>query len=127
MTHAVEADAFAAHLAAIWRRARPTVLARLQTIEHAAVASASGSLSPDERNAAEQESHKIAGIAGALGFPSVTTYAREAELLLRGAGTLDASQSDRLCELVRLCRAELDAAPAFDHGLAASPRTITAS
>jgi hypothetical protein len=127
MTHAVEADAFAAHLAAIWRRARPTVLARLQTIEQAAIASASGSLSIEDRNAAEQESHKIAGIAGALGFPSVTTYAREAEVLLRGTGTLDASQNNRLSELVRLCRAEIDAAPVFDRRLTTPTRTITAS
>jgi HPt (histidine-containing phosphotransfer) domain-containing protein len=90
------ADKMEAVLAAMWLRIRPLVEERLETLARAAEAATAGTLKEEQREAAADCAHKLAGSLGMYGYDEGTRIARQIELLLDYA-TPDAT---RLSELV---------------------------
>ncbi len=70
-------------IATLWLRNQPQVLERLALLEHAAAASASGTLTPDLQQQAVDIAHKFAGSLGMFGFHEGTLKAREMEQHLK--------------------------------------------
>jgi len=66
----------------MWARFLPEIENRLVVVEAAAAALASSGLPADQREAAHQAAHKLAGILGTFGLPRGTELARQAEHLL---------------------------------------------
>ena len=89
-------DKTEALLAAMWLRIRPLVQERLDTLDRAAAAATAGTLLEEQREAAADCAHKLAGSLGMYGYDEGTRVARQIELLLDYA-TPDAT---RLSELV---------------------------
>ena len=69
-------------LSSLWLRIRPVIEDRLQVIERAAAAAASGTLDVDTREEAADVAHKLAGSLGMYGFDLGTRLARQLELML---------------------------------------------
>jgi HPt (histidine-containing phosphotransfer) domain-containing protein len=82
-------------LAALWVKIRPMVEERLATLDAAAVAAASGTLSEAQRTEASSAAHKLAGSLGMYGYDEGTVVARKIEALLGEA----APDAGRLREL----------------------------
>ena len=95
--------------AKIWRRFRPQVLERVDTLEQAALAQLEGRLDASMRSSAEREAHRLAGAVGTFGFERASRLAREAEQILIGTGDLPATSVARLSEVVLDLRTELEA------------------
>jgi HPt (histidine-containing phosphotransfer) domain-containing protein len=72
----------AALLAALWLRNRPLIEERLAILERAADAAANGTLIVEQREAAADIAHKLAGSLGMYGYDQGTQIARQIELLL---------------------------------------------
>jgi DNA-binding response OmpR family regulator/HPt (histidine-containing phosphotransfer) domain-containing protein len=110
----------AAGLAAVWRRGRPTVDARLATLDAAVAASGEGRITGEMREEAEREAHRLAGALGTFGSEEGSHLARELETAF-GAG-FDAAAAARLGPTVgalRACVVGLDAALADEPASAA--------
>src|SRR5690348_3878076 len=71
----------AAALDRIWERHLPEIEERLGVLESAASATAAGTLSPAQQEAARAAAHKLAGTLGSFGLREGTAPAREAERL----------------------------------------------
>jgi chemotaxis protein histidine kinase CheA len=95
---------------AVWRHKRPTVLARLNTLEQAATAVAEKRLDADLCARARQEAHRLAGAAGTFGRARASETARALERLFAGA---DRAQADppRVARLVAELRDGLEEGP----------------
>lgn len=63
----------------LWVRFLPQIEARVATLEAAASALATGTLTEDLRQQASAEAHKLAGVLGTFGLHEGTELAREAE------------------------------------------------
>jgi HPt (histidine-containing phosphotransfer) domain-containing protein len=70
----------AAALDRIWQQHLPEIEVRLATIESAAAATAAGTLTAEQRQAAQAAAHKLAGVLGSFGLSEGTAPARETEL-----------------------------------------------
>jgi HPt (histidine-containing phosphotransfer) domain-containing protein len=70
----------AAALDRIWQRHLPEIEERLAVIESAAAATAAGTLTAEQRHAAQAAAHKLAGVLGSFGLGEGTAPARETEL-----------------------------------------------
>ena len=70
----------AAALDRIWQRHLPEIEERLAALESAAAATAAGTLTADQRQAAQAAAHKLAGVLGSFGLAEGTAPARETEL-----------------------------------------------
>ena len=84
----------AAALDRIWQRHLPEIEERLAALEVAAAATAAGTLTPEQRQAAQAAAHKLAGVLGSFGLAEGTAPARETELHYaaeRAAGPEDGS------------------------------------
>jgi HPt (histidine-containing phosphotransfer) domain-containing protein len=75
-------DKMAAVLAQMWQKNRPILEERLETLERASAAAASGGLSGELRKEAAQAAHKLAGALGMYGYDEGTNIAREIDALL---------------------------------------------
>lgn len=64
----------------IWQRHLPEIEERLVAIESAAAATAAGTLTAEQRLAAQAAAHKLAGVLGSFGLEEGTAPARETEL-----------------------------------------------
>jgi HPt (histidine-containing phosphotransfer) domain-containing protein len=64
----------------LWTKFLPEIENRMGVLESAARALESGVLSADEREAAHQAAHKLAGVLGTFGLHRGTELARQAEL-----------------------------------------------
>ena len=104
------ADRVAAGLAAIWQRFREPTLARLDVLEAAALALMEGTLSTEQRAAAQREAHKLAGAAGSFGFPRSSQLARQLEERLSLEGLVPADAVG-LAEQLVLLRTDLEGTP----------------
>jgi len=93
-------------LSELWAKSRGHVLARVAAIESAAVASQAGTLSVEQRAAAESEAHKLAGVAGTFGYWDATELAREAEGLL--AESVSDEGGRRLAAIAVLLKEQLE-------------------
>lgn len=89
-------------VAGVWQRMRPTVLARLASLQ-GALEEACGDDALRER--ASDEAHKLAGSLGMFGFPEGTQLARELESALQEG--LDAEAAARFVERLRALRERL--------------------
>lgn len=105
------ADPTRAALAAVWDRRRDEVLARVDTLQQAAIACDDGSLDATTRRAAEGEAHKLAGSLGMFGFHRGSELSREAEQLLAGRAEMSDEAGQRLAALVDTLRNDLGQAP----------------
>ena len=95
-------------MSTIWERSRAAILARVTGMERAAVALHAAELSPDAREAAERDAHKLAGTVGTFGFWGASSLAREAELLLAGEHPVGAGDALRLLTIAHQLRAQLE-------------------
>lgn len=100
-------DAIETALAEIWQRTRPTVLARVATVERAAAALPAAPLSDERIEAGRCEAHKLAGVLGTFGLKRGTDLARDLEEHLGG---LNAA-----AEAVRLQRVASDLRAMVEH------------
>jgi len=69
-------------MARLWAKFLPETERRLSVLEAAVTALEAGALSPDKRDDAHAEAHKLAGSLGTFGLHRGTALAREAEALL---------------------------------------------
>lgn len=67
-------------LGRLWTKFLPEIENRMAILESGARSLESGSLSADEREAAHQAAHKLAGVLGTFGLHHGTELARQAEL-----------------------------------------------
>jgi HPt (histidine-containing phosphotransfer) domain-containing protein len=67
-------------LARLWTKFLPEIENRMAIVESATASLRSGSLSAEEREAAHQAAHKLAGVLGTFGLHRGTELARQAEL-----------------------------------------------
>lgn len=99
-----------AGLAAAWTRFREPTLARVDVMEAAALALLDGALSPEQRDGARREAHKLAGAAGTFGFPRSSQIARQLEEQFGLDGLRPADAVPMSEQLVAL-RADLEGTP----------------
>ena len=109
-TSDASADRVAAGLAAIWLRFREPTLARLDVLEAAALALMDGTLTAEQRAAAQREAHKLAGAAGSFGFPRSSQLARQLEERLSLDGLVPADAVG-IAEQLVLLRTDLEGTP----------------
>jgi len=95
------ADKTEALLAAMWLRIRPLVEERLETLDQAAEAATAGTLLEEQREAAANCAHKLAGSLGMYGYDEGTRIARQIELLLDYAAVDAARLNELVAELRR--------------------------
>jgi HPt (histidine-containing phosphotransfer) domain-containing protein len=88
-------------LAAMWLRILPLVQERLKTLDRAAEAATAGILGEEQREAAADCAHKLAGSLGMYGYDDGTRIARQIELLLDYATPDAARLSNLVAELRR--------------------------
>jgi HPt (histidine-containing phosphotransfer) domain-containing protein len=69
-------------LGRLWTKFRPEIENRIVILEAAATALAAASLAVQERDAAHQAAHKLAGVLGTFGLHRGTDLARQIELEL---------------------------------------------
>ena len=79
-------------LARLWTKFLPEIENRLAIVESAAASLESGTLSADEREAAHQAAHKLAGVLGTFGLHRGTELARLAELGFAGEKPASAAE-----------------------------------
>jgi diguanylate cyclase (GGDEF)-like protein len=101
-----------AAVARIWPKSQERLGGRVTVLEEATDAELAGGLPTEQRRHAEEEAHKLAGSLGTFGMAEGSRLAREVELLLGGAGPVEAADALRLAELVLALRQQLDAGPA---------------
>lgn len=86
-------------LARLWARHLPEIENRLLLLESAAQALIAGTLAGDQREAAYQAAHKLAGVLGTFGLPRGTDLARQIELELAEAVPASAELSAWIAKL----------------------------
>ncbi|HLI34514.1 MAG TPA: response regulator, partial [Terriglobia bacterium] len=98
-------------IADVRNRFMGSILERVDVLERAGVGFLEGNWSPDLREKAEREAHKLAGLLGTLGFPAGSRFAAEIEKLLRGGAHLSETQALRFSELVVALRLDIEKTP----------------
>jgi diguanylate cyclase (GGDEF)-like protein len=98
-------------IADVRNRFMGSILERVGVLEGAGVGFLEGNWSPDLREKAEREAHKLAGLLGTLGFPAGSRFAAEIEKLLRGGTHLSETQALRFSELVVALRLDIEKIP----------------
>jgi HPt (histidine-containing phosphotransfer) domain-containing protein len=89
-------------LLTLWERGLPQLRERLEVLEHAAAAAASGRLAEASRIEALDIAHKFAGSLGMFGYDKGTEIARKLEQLLTRLTPSNAGQmKDLVAELRR--------------------------
>jgi HPt (histidine-containing phosphotransfer) domain-containing protein len=95
-------------VAKIWEQKKHLTLNSVAAIERASSALIAGLLTPELRGEAAIESHKLAGALGTFGFPEGSRISRMMEGILTREADLNREDGERLAELVRQLRCELD-------------------
>jgi HPt (histidine-containing phosphotransfer) domain-containing protein len=98
--------------ARVWTQFRDVIFQRLAAVETAASALRKATLTPEVRQKAVLEAHRLAGSLGMFGLQDGTKVAREIEHLLNEEGLLSPEAPHRLMELAAALRAELEKGPA---------------
>ena len=75
-----------AALAAIWERSRPLIRERLEAVERATAALATGTIDDATRDDGLRAAHQLAGSLGTFGLGEGSELAREIEHALEGGG-----------------------------------------
>ncbi len=94
----------AAALDRIWQRHLPEIEERLAALELAAAATAAGTLTPEQRQAARSAAHNLAGVLGSFGLAEGTAPARETELHYAGKSVADPEDGSRLAGMATALR-----------------------
>lgn len=97
-------------IASLWERFRPANTDRIEAIEGAILAMLTGSMTADARGAAVQAAQRLAGCIESFGFGEAARLARDIEQVLAAPDELSPSQTQLLCLLVVVLRAEVDSA-----------------
>jgi HPt (histidine-containing phosphotransfer) domain-containing protein len=95
----LEQASLAAALDQMWSRFLPQILERWALVQAGAEAYAEGRLKDDQKEAARDAAHKLAGSLGTFGQASGTVVARELETLISGLGDSNRDLSERLLRL----------------------------
>jgi HPt (histidine-containing phosphotransfer) domain-containing protein len=90
-------------LGRLWTKFLPEIEIRMGIVEAAVRSFESGSLSEEEREAAHQAAHKLAGVLGTFGLHRGTELARQAETMFAREAAASATElSGWVAELRRL-------------------------
>jgi HPt (histidine-containing phosphotransfer) domain-containing protein len=98
--------------ARVWAQFRDLIFERMATVETAVVGVRRATLTPETRQKAVLEAHRLAGSLGMFGLPEGTRLAREIEQLLGETAVLAPDTPRRLAELAAGLRRELEKGPA---------------
>jgi diguanylate cyclase (GGDEF)-like protein len=115
----VSSDAdVAEEMAALWAAHRENSFRRLNVLEDATAALASGSLDDELRRQARTEAHKLRGSSGTYGFHRASELAGELEDLLQGDDPIPMERVPGLAAMLLALRTELEGEPeGFESGL----------
>jgi HPt (histidine-containing phosphotransfer) domain-containing protein len=91
----------------LWAKFLPQLEERVATLEIAASALASGTLSTSGKQEASANAHKLAGVLGTFGLNEGTELAREAEGTYQGDLLSDPGAAERMAEIAAHLRALL--------------------
>jgi HPt (histidine-containing phosphotransfer) domain-containing protein len=80
----------------LWAKFLPQMRERVEVLESADAALAVGSLSEEQRAAANTAAHKLAGVLGTFGLTKGTVLAREAEMIYSAERDTDAGAAAQL-------------------------------
>lgn len=94
----------AAALDGIWQRHLPEIEERLAALELAAAATAAGTLTAEQRQAAHSAAHKLAGVLGSFGLAEGTAPARETELHYAAKSVAEPEDGSRLAGMAAALR-----------------------
>ena len=83
----------------MWTQFLPQMRERVEILEHAAQAFASGTLSTEDQTAAASAAHKLAGSLGSFGLTRGTELARELEVIYSRDGGPESSLEPQLRSL----------------------------
>jgi DNA-binding response OmpR family regulator len=100
-----------AGVAGVWSGMVSVVTERLDVLEQAGLALLEARLSPELREQAEREAHKLAGLLGTVGFPVGSRFALEMEHILQRGTKQGEAYGLRFSELVFALRLELERTP----------------
>ncbi len=93
-------------LATLWERNLPVLRERLDLLDAAAAAAATGSLTAEQRTEAGSTAHKLAGSLGMFGYPRGTDLARQLEQSFESGTSLE---KDALAAQMASLRSEIEA------------------
>ncbi|MDV2992933.1 MAG: Regulator of RpoS [Chroococcidiopsis sp. SAG 2025] len=93
--------------AKVWERHKDKIVAQVAVLGQAARALVQNELTPQLRQQAHAEAHKLAGSLGIFGLMAGTHLARELELLLHPDIMLETAQSQQIAVLAQLLQQEL--------------------
>ena len=100
-------------VARVWAQYREVIFQRLGAVEAAATALRKATLTPEVRQKAVLEAHRLAGSLGMFGLDNGTRVAREIEhLLTNEVALLSPDAPRRLVDSAAALRAELEKGPA---------------
>jgi len=88
----------------MWAKFLPQMEQRIATLESADVALAAGTLTIDQRAAANSAAHKLAGVLGTFGLTKGTILAREAEIIYSGEPETDPEAAAQLRKITAQLR-----------------------
>jgi HPt (histidine-containing phosphotransfer) domain-containing protein len=97
--------------ARVWAQFRDLIFDRLASVESAATALRRATLTPEIRQKALLEAHRLAGSLGMFGLADGTRVAREIEHLLGEDAVLAPEAPRRLVDLAAALRRELEKGP----------------
>jgi HPt (histidine-containing phosphotransfer) domain-containing protein len=100
----IEQNAITEALHRMWDKFHPEMMARVEVLESADAALASGSLTMAQRHEANAAAHKLAGSLGTFGLTKGTILAREAEMLYSNEPETDPTAAARLAQISALLR-----------------------
>jgi HPt (histidine-containing phosphotransfer) domain-containing protein len=86
-------------LGQMWAKFLPQMEERVATLESADQALAAGTLSIEQRAAANAAAHKLAGVLGTFGLTRGTILAREAEIIYSGEPETDPEAAAQLRQI----------------------------
>ncbi|HEV2349595.1 MAG TPA: Hpt domain-containing protein [Terriglobia bacterium] len=104
-------DKIKAAVFALWGRFQATMFARLSLIEQASGAALKGSLNDEQRSAAWNAAHKLAGSLGTFGLGEGSKLASQLEMMLEGGARFSPEESSRLKDLAEKLRQEMKRGP----------------
>ncbi len=91
-----------ARLAQVWAEHHGEIGARVDTIDAAVAALATGGLGQGARLTAARAAHRLAGTAGTFGFGLASEHAAALDLALRAPGESDTAELARLAAALRV-------------------------
>jgi hypothetical protein len=97
--------ALAAALDRMWRQHLPVLIERVDVLDAAAAAFASGELTARQHQAAQAAAHKLAGVLGTFGLTRGTVLARELEIVYSRQNEPDAELAARVQAIATELRA----------------------